>query len=146
MMRLLLDMDVVLDLFLHRHPWSADAAAIWKAQRQKKIDAHVAAFTIPTIYYLVAQETDALQALSVVDECLATVHIVAVTEETLQLARGFALNDFEDSLQAACAAQANLEFIVSRDPSGFTASPVPVISPAEFRARLRPGPGKKRKP
>jgi len=144
-MRLLLDMNVVLDLFLHRHPWSADAAAIWKAQRQNRIDAHVAAFTIPTIYYLVAQETDAVQALSVVDECLATVDIVAVTEETLQLARGLALDDFEDSLQAASAVRAQIEFIVTRDSRGFRASPVPVISPAELRARLRPGTSKKRK-
>jgi predicted nucleic acid-binding protein len=53
-MKVLLDTSVLLDLLLNRAPWAADAAAIWTAHRQGQIEAMVAAFALPTIFYITA--------------------------------------------------------------------------------------------
>ena len=55
MKQYLLDTSVILDLFLNRVPWAADTAIIWDAHRQGRIEALVAAFAVPTIFYIVRQ-------------------------------------------------------------------------------------------
>lgn len=44
-------------------------------------------------------------------------------------------NDFEDSVQLACALAWGADVIISRDKMGFAKSPIPVFSPAEFVRR-----------
>jgi predicted nucleic acid-binding protein len=58
--------------------------------------------------------------------------------ERHDLLRALALGwkDFEDAVQAVCAEKVGAEFIVTRDPDDFRASPVPVIAPRDAVARL----------
>jgi hypothetical protein len=51
------------------------------------------------------------------------------TVSALRLARTYPGQDFEDNLQIACAVLYNLDGIVTRDQTGFTASPIPVFTP-----------------
>jgi hypothetical protein len=44
--------------------------------------------------------------------------------------------DFEDNVHIAAAAQAAVDAIITRDPAGFAASPVAVLSPADLAARV----------
>ena len=46
--------------------------------------------------------------------------------------------DLEDNIQIAAAVRCGIDFIVTRDPSGFGASPVAVVTPADFLQRLAP--------
>ncbi len=43
---------------------------------------------------------------------------------------------FEDNVQIACAQTAGVDFIVTRDPSGFAHSPLPVLAPTDVPSRL----------
>jgi len=104
--KVLLDMNVVLDVLLNRAPWVSDASAVWDAHRDGRISAHLAAFSLPTIFY------------------------------TLELARSQPLPDYEDNLQIACAIEAKLDAIVIRDLADFDQSPVPSMVPAELLKRL----------
>ncbi len=45
-MKVLLDINVVLDVLLNRLPWVSEAAAVWDAHGAGQVVAHVAAFTI----------------------------------------------------------------------------------------------------
>ncbi len=65
--------------------------------------------------------------------------IAPVTGATLILARTWAGNDYEDNVQIACAVEAAVDAIVTRDPRGFAGSPVPVPTPADLVARLAGG-------
>jgi len=49
-------------------------------------------------------------------------------------------SDFEDNLQIACAVEARLDAIVTRNPKDFAGSPVPVLTPAELLALLAKAP------
>jgi len=71
-MRVLLDLNIVLDFFLVRAPWYVEAVALWDANRDGKITSHVAAFSIPTISYIVRKQTDLGRAERAVDDCLAS--------------------------------------------------------------------------
>ena len=136
MKRVLLDTNVVLDLLLNRPPWAADAATIWDAHRTGTINAFVAAYTVPTIFYIVRRNSDLATAQKAVADILATLDVTPVDRSTLLAAGSLPGSDFEDNLQIPCAVQSGLDGIITRDPGGFSGSAVPVLSPAELVARL----------
>ena len=136
MKKYLLDTNVLLDLFLNRLPWAADMAVIWDAHRQGQIKALVAAFAVPTNFYIVRRQAGLTTAQTVVKDCLSTLDIAPIDHATLLAAQALSGPDFEDDLQIACAIQAGVDGIVTRDPHGFAASPIPILTPSDLVAAL----------
>lgn len=136
MRQYLLDINVVLDLLLNRSPWAADAASIWDAHRYGRIRALVAAFSLPTVFYIVRRQAGIPAARTAVQACSTTLDIAPTDHATLLAAHALAGPDFEDDLQIACAVRAQVDAVVTRDPRGFAASPIPVLAPADVVASL----------
>lgn len=132
----LFDLNVLLDLFLNRSPWAVEASSLWLAHANGFIKGHVSAASVPTLFYVMSRQLSRERAFQGVDDCVQTLHVVSVDRQTIARARSLAGNDFEDDLQIACAVEIGAEVIVSRDPGGFTHSPVPVLSPTELLERL----------
>lgn len=136
MTRYLLDSNVILDLLLNRPPWAADSAALWDAHRQGQIRVWIAGFSVPTIFYVVRKQAGVVAARAAVHACLNTLDLVATDQAALLSAQAIGGSDFEDDLQIASAVLASVDAIVTRDPKGFAASPIPVITPADAVAAL----------
>ena len=56
--------------------------------------------------------------------------------QALQTAYASGQPDIEDAAQLAAAIATGIEVIVTRDPRGFSGSPIPVLSPDEFLQQL----------
>ena len=56
----------------------------------------------------------------------------AIDAPLLQQARALPGNDFEDNVQIACAMNAQLDLIITRNPADFRLSSVPVIEPSDI--------------
>ena len=138
-MNVLLDINVVLDLLLIRQPWSDDSARIWDAHREGKIIARLAAFSVPTIFYLMRRQAGIEAAHNAVRACIESLEIVPVQHTTLVLASALPGRDFEDNLQIACAIEARVDAMVTRDPAAQTGCPLPVVAPAQLVSQLRTG-------
>ena len=132
----LLDLNVILDVFFSRDPWLNDSATVFEANRAGKITAHVSAISLPTIFYLVRRNSDISQARKVVAECLDSFQIIPVDRGTLELAQSLPGSDFEDNVQIASAILARVESIITRDVAGFSSSPLPAMTPAQAIARF----------
>ena len=80
-MKVLLDVNVLADLFLKREAWLADAVAIWEANRTGRISCCGLASNIDTLAYLVRRNRaeDALAERDAVRVCLEALEILAVT-------------------------------------------------------------------
>ncbi len=63
-----------------------------------------------------------------------------MTRDLLDAAERWDGIDFEDNLQIACAVEARLEAIVTRNPKDFAGSPVPILTPTELLALLANAP------
>ncbi len=136
MTRVLLDINVVLDVFLARGPWLADSTAVIQANFDGTITAYLSAASLPTIFYLVRRNSDLTKAFTVVKECLKSFQIVAVDRQALEHALTLPGSDYADNLQVACAFLNQLDAIVTRDPRGFTGSPIAALTPADLLAQL----------
>jgi predicted nucleic acid-binding protein len=54
--KLLLDINIMLDVVLARHPWAEEAAVLLSLVENGRADGYIAGHTITTIHYIVAKE------------------------------------------------------------------------------------------
>jgi predicted nucleic acid-binding protein len=135
-LRVLLDTNIILDWLLDRAPWAVAAQPLWDARESGLLIAYLPASTLTDIFYIARRATDIPTAFTAVDRLLTGFGLLPVDAALLQQARALPGNDFEDNIQIACATNAQLDLIVTRDPSGFQAAPVPVIDPSQIGAHL----------
>lgn len=113
-----------------------DAAAIWEAHHRGEIRVFAAAFSLPTVFYVVRKQAGLPAAQAAVQACLATLDMIPTDQATLLAAQLLAGPDFEDNLQIASAVQAGASAIITRDPRGFAGSKISVLTPSEVVATL----------
>ena len=136
-MRLLLDTNVILDVVARRNPWWEDSAAVMSLLETDEIGGFIAAHSVTTLHYLAAKHLGHSQANATVIELLNIASVVPSDQTLLLRALSLGWNDFEDAVQAVSAVSAGADFIVTRNTTDFSASPVRPLSPSEFLAIVR---------
>lgn len=136
MRRVLLDVNIVLDVLLDRNPHSAAASRIWSAVEMGRAEGLLSAHAVTTIHYLNARSTSAAMASGTTDALLSVFDVAPVDEAVLREAAALGWRDFEDAVTAAAARRARCDAIVTRNPRDFRASRVRVLAPAEAAAWL----------
>jgi predicted nucleic acid-binding protein len=135
-MRALFDTNIVLDAFLERAPFVADARLLWQQIDDGKLTAFLPASVLTDIYYIIRRQAGQQKAAEAVRICLDTFAIVPVDTGIVQKAIGLAGTDFEDNVQIACAEHELLDAIITRDKAGFKESAVDALTPTEALAQL----------
>ena len=129
MRRILVDVNVVLDVLLDRQPHVEGSAAVWMAVERGATEGLLAAHAVTTIHYLIRKELGSARAKRTVTAMLRVFGVAAVDGSVIQEALELAGPDFEDAVTAAAARQAGCDFIVTRDPKGFRECSVRCLAP-----------------
>jgi len=132
--KILLDVNVVLDVLADREPFADDATAVLSIVEAKKVRGYVAAHTATTLFFLLQKQLGAKRARKALSDLLRIVDVVGVDEDRIRHALAMGWTDFEDAVQAACAETAEVDYLVTRDKTGFRRCAVSVLSPSEFFA------------
>lgn len=130
MKRLLLDLNVFLDVILDRPPGADVAAELWAAIEQGHGHGMVPAHGVTTIFYLLEKARGAAFARDGVERLIRVFGVAPVNDEVVRKALAFAWSDFEDAVRAAAAEASGCDALVTRDPDGYPNAPLPVIDPA----------------
>jgi predicted nucleic acid-binding protein len=125
--RLLLDVNVVLDVLLDRSPHSEHAAALWALIETGKATGLLSAHAVTIVHYLVAHEHDRRRARQALDRLLSVYIVAAVDDGVIRAAMRLGWADFEDAVTAAAATSAGCDALVTRNTRDFKGSPLPVI-------------------
>ncbi len=131
-LRVLIDTNVALDWLLDRKPWSDEATPLWGARMAGALIAYMPASALTDVFYIGRRLTSITRAFADVDRILDAFGIIAVTDQTLREARSLTGNDFEDNVQISCAQALQLDFIITRNISDFSHSPVPALIPLDI--------------
>lgn len=135
--RYLLDINVVLDHLQQRDPWHPVAKALFRAERQERVDLFVSANTIATIHFLVRRKGTRRKALATISILLTRLRLADVTESVVLRALDLGLDDLEDAIQAASAMAAGIPVLVTRNAKDFGLLPeLQVVSPEVALAAL----------
>jgi predicted nucleic acid-binding protein len=134
--RLLLDVNVLLDVLLDRDPWAESASALWAAVESGKARGFLPAHGVTTIHDLMRKARGGAFADRGVSDLLSIFGVARVDSAVLKAALALRFADFEDAVCAAAGGAARCDLLVTRDPAGFRGSPVEVASPGEALVRL----------
>ena len=134
----MLDINVLLDVFLHRQPHYAASAQVASRVASGDISGIVSAHGVTTVYYLTQRQADRMTAEGAVDHLIRHFHIASLDKTGWQRARSLPLPDFEDAVIASVAEESRCDYVIARNTAHFTGSPVPALTPADFLCLLAP--------
>lgn len=133
-MRLMLDLNVLVDVFQQREPFYADSARVLGRIARFHHEGWIPGHALPTVYYVVQRTSGRGRAFEAVDWILGHLKIVPGDKADFRKARNSALEDFEDALVVSAAQTAQCDLIITRNPLDFAKSPVMTQVPKEFLA------------
>ena len=131
-MRVLFDVDVVLDLLLERTPFSRDAAHLLSKAEQGELSGHICATAVTTIHYIARKAVGDRRARAEVRKLLTFLEPLAVNRAVLESAFDGTFRDFEEAVSHEAARQAGVECIITRNIRDFKGSRIPVYSPSDL--------------
>lgn len=135
--RVLIDLNVLLDVLLDRAPHAEASAALWAAVESGEADGLLAAHCVTTLHYLAVRSGGAAFGDRCVRDVLSVFQIAPVDGPVLADALALGWADFEDAVCAASARAAGCHFIATRDPRGFRHAACPALAPADALVALR---------
>lgn len=134
--RVLLDVDVVLDVLTRREPFYRDSTALLAACETGHCEGYVAAHTITTLWYLLMKHHDGSFARGRVSDLLRIVRVAPVDETVIHQALAGGFSDFEDGVQMAAAQGIAADHVATRNLVDFSNGPISALAPAELLALL----------
>ncbi len=139
MKRLLLDLNIFLDVILDRAPHADVAAALWAAVERGEAHGMVPAHGLTTIFYILEKAHGRTFARQGVERLIGVFEVAPVDDKVVRRALALAWPDFEDAVCAAAAEACACHAIVTRDPDGYPEAPLPVIDAAAALSWLAEG-------
>lgn len=136
MKKLLLDINILLDVVLERMPWAPEGALLLSALENGTAEGFVAAHTVPTVYYLISKDRGKAAANAAVSDILRLIRVVPLQNEDFQKAMILEMRDYEDAIQAVAALRVGCDFIVSRNSKDYRRVSIPVRTAGEVLAIL----------
>ena len=137
-LRLLVDLNIVLDVVLKREPWYRDAVTLLDAVSGGAAEGYVAGHAIATLYFLVNKANGRVAAVTAVADILSICEVAPMGTQDFQRALALGFADFEDAVQVAAALQTGCTYIVTRNARDFKGSPVQVRTAGELLSLLPP--------
>jgi len=135
-MKLLLDINVLLDVVLKRDPWAESAASLLTRVERGDVEGYVSGHTLTTVHYVVSRATDRHSAAAAVTDLLRILEVVPIEKVDFSQALVLPMDDFEDAVQAAAALKIGADYVVTRDEKGFEGLSVPSVNPGEILSLL----------
>jgi len=133
-MKVLIDLNVVLDVLSDRAPYAAYSAGVLALAERQRISAYLCATSVVTLHYLVRKELSPLEARRHLGTLLGILRIADVTEGAVRAAYESRWPDLEDAIVYQSAQLAGVRLIVTRDRARFAAGQLPLLSPEELLA------------
>ena len=138
-LRILVDLNVILDVLMAREPHVVASAEVWARVEKRDIEGCVAAHSVSSLYYLYARQYSTREACEAVARLLKVFRVATIDQATVERALQIECDYLEDALQVAAAEREGVSYLVTRNMRHLRAAPVPTIDPADLAALLRAG-------
>lgn len=130
--KLLVDTNILLDAAMSERPGWAPAVILMDEFACEAAQGYVSALSLKDVYYVLTKYAGEQEARQFVIAVMDLLEVVAVDSALCRLASLSDEPDFEDGLVRACAESVPVDFIISRDESAFTRSPVKRLSAQQY--------------
>ena len=130
-MRLLLDTNIVVDILAKRTGYE-DSRMILRYCEAGRVEGLVSATTVTDVMYILRKHIAPGAVREAVQTLLSIVDVAGVLKADIFAAFASEMTDYEDAVQASCAARNKVDYIVTRNVKDFEKSTVPAILPGDL--------------
>lgn len=131
-MKVLLDTNVILDVWFAREPFVKDSARVLGLVERKSLDGVVCPTSITTLHYLAKKVAGDKRARSLIQELLNICQVSTLSVEDFATALSSKIADFEDAVIEAVALSEKVDVIVTRNTVDFKKSRITAKEPIEI--------------
>nr|VFJ72125.1 MAG: Predicted nucleic acid-binding protein, contains PIN domain [Candidatus Kentron sp. FW] len=131
-MKVMIDLNVLLDVVQGREPFYPASAGVLSTLLREKTIGCIPGHALTTLHYILSRENNPETANEFIDWLLARFQVLGEDHGIFVRARSLGMTDFEDAVVASAAESAGCQWIVTRNPKDFFASPVAASTPEEF--------------
>ncbi|MEE8440885.1 MAG: PIN domain-containing protein [Spirochaetia bacterium] len=134
MRKILIDSDVMLDLFIAREPHHEAALRFFSylEANAESVTPFASPVAIANVAYILAKAKDQRYALRKIHQLRTLLGIAAVDESIVDAAMARPHRDFEDSIQYHCASHNGIGLLVTRNERDYPAGEVVIVGPIDF--------------
>ena len=134
---ILIDTNIILDHFIARHPFVDAADDILRLCFEQKCSGYISVHTVTNIFYILRRQFSASERKKMLIELCEFIEVAGIQKrQIIDALVNEDFNDLEDRLQVECARSVNADYIITRDITDFSASPIPAILPGEFLKKM----------
>jgi len=134
--RILVDLNIVLDVVQNRQPFYKDSARVLDAVARQKAAGWLAAHTLTTLFYIIGRHHSRMAAATSITTLLQSFKVATVDDGVIRTALSWNWHDFEDAVQMAAAAAEKMDYVITRNPKDFQNGPIPAVQPTAFLSLL----------
>ncbi len=131
MIKLYIDSDIILDLFLKRNDYDNAAELMTKIDK-KKYKGYTTPLTVANIHYIMAKFGGKKKSIKNIRKLRKIISILSIDEEIVDEALLSDNTDFEDAIQYIASEKNNIDFIITRNKGDFKNSKLAVLNAKEF--------------
>lgn len=133
MIKIFIDTNIFLDLFLERGKFADSADIILSWCEKGFVSGFTSSINIVNIFYILRRQKSKDEAKRLVRELLGFIGIYGTSKSDLSLAIESNFSDIEDAIQYYTALNTGeVNFIVTRNTKDFKNSVIPFLSPEDF--------------
>lgn len=129
---ILVDTNICIDAALIRKPFVSNALRIIELSESGVFNAHIAAHSFDTIFYLLRKDYSISQRYTLIGEFRSVFKVAQVNQEIIDDSLKLKWPDFEDAIHYRAALAAGCDALVTRNPNDFKTDDFPVLSPQQF--------------
>ncbi len=130
--KLLLDTNILLDAAIEERPGCLAASLLMDEFFYESVTGYVSALSLKDVYYILSKYTDESAARRYVIALMDLFEIVPVDGALCRIAALSDEPDFEDGIVRACAENALVDFVVTRDAGAFGKSSLKCLTAQEY--------------
>ena len=133
MKKILIDTDVILDLFFDREPFTSHASRLFSKIESGQLRAYITPVICSNVYYILRRSAGHGKVTEKLMQLLRIINILPMDEKIVLHALHSDFRDFEDALQYQAALKADLiDVILTRNVRDYRNSEIAVMSPQNF--------------
>ncbi len=135
-MKILIDTNIILDVMCNRKDFVEDALKVFRFCEARRLTGCISALSIPNIVYIMRKQLDREKIKEVLATLTSLFSVIELKESDLLKVADMNFSDYEDAVQAVCAARIKADYIVTRNVKDYKNSKVPAVTPAELFAQI----------
>jgi predicted nucleic acid-binding protein len=136
-MVILIDTNILLDYLTARRPFMGNADKVVDLCFRQKCSGYIAAHSVTNIFYILRRQFSASERKKMLMELCEIVEVAGIQKkQVIDALVDEDFDDLEDRIQVECARMVNADYIITRDITDFSASPIPAILPEDFLKKL----------